>query len=165
MSITLNSQAQIVADLLQQRRARLVLAESCTSGLVAVTLATVPGISEWLCGSAVTYREATKQQWLNVSASDLKQFTSTSDSVARQMAIGVLNHTPEANLAGSVTGHLGPGAPDGFDGVIFVGVANRQEDGTIHCNVERHQLQQQERQDRKQEAANIVLSSLASFLA
>ena len=50
-----------------RRRANaLVLAESCTGGLAAAALATIPGISRWFCGSAVTYRDQTKIDWLAV---------------------------------------------------------------------------------------------------
>ena len=49
--------ARLLARQLAETRTRLVLAESCTGGLAAATLAAIPGISHWLCGSAVTYRE------------------------------------------------------------------------------------------------------------
>ena len=162
--MTLAVEAQTVADRLQQKRVRVVFAESCTAGLVAATMATVPGISEWLCGSAVTYREATKQQWLHVTASDLQQFSAVSQPVARQMAIAVLKQTPEADYAASVTGHLGPDAPSNLDGVVFIGVARRSDDGSIACEVTRHELQRQARNDRQEEAAELVLTCLANAL-
>ena len=157
-------QARTVADRLQRHRIYLVLAESCTAGLVAATLARVPGISQWLCGSAVTYRESTKQQWLDVAADDLEQFSAVSEPVARQMAVGVLQRTAEANVAAAVTGHLGPDAPPELDGVVFVGLARRQPDGSIDCAVSRHKLQREQRHERQQEAAELVLGRLADTL-
>jgi nicotinamide-nucleotide amidase len=50
------------------------------------------------------------------------------------MAEGVLAMTPEAAVSVSVTGHLGPGAPAGLDGVIYVGWAEREESASKPVN-------------------------------
>ena len=52
----LNELAIRLADCLRLRSRRVVLAESCTAGLVSAALAQVPGVSEFHCGSAVVYR-------------------------------------------------------------------------------------------------------------
>ena len=62
----LQAKAEVVATRLAERQERLVLAESCTGGLICATLATIPGISQWLCGSSVVYRETTKRDWLGI---------------------------------------------------------------------------------------------------
>ncbi len=41
------------------------------------------------------------------------------------MAVGVLTSTPHANLSAAITGHLGPGAPSGQDGLVFLAFAAR----------------------------------------
>ncbi|MEM8670279.1 MAG: nicotinamide-nucleotide amidohydrolase family protein [Planctomycetota bacterium] len=148
----------LVAQLAQQRR-RLVLAESCTGGLVAATMATVPGVSEWWCGSAVTYREDTKVRWIDVREHSLKTHTAVSESVAQEMAKGVLNRTPESHIAGAITGHLGPNAPTDQDGLVFIGVATASE-----CVVTGHRLESSARSDRQKEAACLVLIQLTHFL-
>lgn len=114
-----------VATLLRTDQRRIVFAESCTGGLVSASLARVPGISDFLCGSAVVYRLDTKAKWLGVSEPLLVDPGPVSEVVAREMAHGVLAHTPEADLAASITGHLGPNAPVDQDGLIFIGVAHR----------------------------------------
>ncbi len=46
----------VVAELhteLQRTGHVIVFAESCTAGMIAATLGRIPGISEWLAGSAV----------------------------------------------------------------------------------------------------------------
>jgi len=145
----------LVATLAAQRL-RIVFAESCTGGLVAAWLAAVPGVSEWLCGSAVTYQSATKTSWLGVPEALIASETAVSASVATAMARGVLEKTPHAQLAASVTGHLGPHAPAGFDGLIFIGLARRHPDGIV-CETTRYQLQECGRLPRQQEAAAQVL--------
>ena len=117
--------AQALANALRQHRRRIVFAESCTAGLVSATLARIPGISEWHCGSAVVYRLDTKHRWLGIPEVMLQNFGAVSREVAVAMATGVLNRTPEADLAGAITGHLGPDAPAGQDGLIWMAVAPR----------------------------------------
>ena len=126
----LAAEADQLARLLRSRNLRAVFAESCTAGLVSATLARTPGISDQLCGSAVAYRDATKQCWLNVSAADLGPSGPgpVSSEVAVEMAEGVLRITPEADLAASVTGHLGPDAPEPLDGLMFTAVAIRGDE-------------------------------------
>lgn len=157
-----------LAEQLVQRLAetgtRVVFAESCTGGLIAAELAKVPGVSEYLCGSAVTYREDTKARWLGVSREDIEQQTAVSSPVASQMARGVLRNTPEASLAASITGHLGPDAPPELDGIVYLGIAWRDEDGRLTDAASRHQLGCTERQERQREAASLVLERMLDRL-
>lgn len=138
-------------------RLRLVLAESCTAGLVAASIAHVPGVSEWFCGSAVVYQAETKVAWLGVTPAAIADHTAVSAVVAEQMVRGVLRETPHADLAAAITGHLGPAAPAGFDGLVFIGVARRQPEQVA---IEQHQLVTQSRIDRQSEAAKLVIESL-----
>jgi PncC family amidohydrolase len=149
--------ANQVVQLLAQRELKLALAESCTGGLVAAELAKVPGVSDWFCGSAVTYRSETKSAWLGVDPNVIQQFTAVSSEVSAQMVDGVLRTTPEADIAAAITGHLGPLAPEGFDGLVFVASANRND---TDPNVTRHQLKTTTRVLRQSEAANLVLREL-----
>jgi len=151
--------ARELADVLERYQAQIVFAESCTAGLVSASLATVPGISRWLCGSAVTYQEATKHRWLDVRRQDLEKFTAVSEQVASRMAWGVLAITPHADWAVSVTGHLGPDAPPNLDAVVFVATANRQR-GSERIELgqpKRFVLTASDRQSRQVEAAILVL--------
>lgn len=156
----LDNLARQVAARLSQQGKRLVLAESCTCGLIAAVLGGVPGISSVLCGSAVTYREATKVAWLDVLPTTLQVETAVSDSVARQMVEGVLDHTPEATLAASITGHLGPDAPAQQDGLVFIGLSERGQDEIITV-VRSFRLKGEGRLARRREAVELVLHLLA----
>ena len=154
-----------LVDVLAAREMRIVFAESCTGGLIAAELAKVPGVSNWLCGSAVTYRCQTKTQWLRVDAEDIERYTAVSSQVAEQMASGVLHMTTEASVAASITGHFGPSAPEGFDGVVFIGVALRNSSDPPTIEVTRHQLDSKERQQRQLEAVEVVLRLVMKKLA
>lgn len=152
-----------LADVLAAQNCRLVLAESCTAGMIASSLAQFAGISQSLCGSAVVYREETKMRWLGVSGEDIARHTAVSEPIAQQMAEGVLQMTPEADLAASITGHFGPNAPDGFDGLVLISIAWRDGDATS-SQVWRHELQATDRVLRQQEAAVLVAEQLLEWL-
>ncbi|MCA8982484.1 MAG: nicotinamide-nucleotide amidohydrolase family protein [Planctomycetaceae bacterium] len=124
----LQATRQLLNELIRLRK-RIVFAESCTAGLLAATLGQIAGVSEVLCGSAVTYRNLTKANWLGIDPAllDNPHIGPVSEIVARQMAEGVLQRTEEAALAVSVTGHLGPNAPEEQDGIAYVGICQRGE--------------------------------------
>lgn len=158
---TLPAEARRLARLLRKLDQKVVFAESCTGGLVAATLATVPGISEFLCGSAVTYRNETKHQWLQVSNDKLTRPGPVSAIVAREMAEGVLLMTREANWSASVTGHLGPHAPKRLDGLVYIGIACRTASGVVRTTASRMVLNSVTRTSRQREAASLVLQQLS----
>lgn len=118
--------ARRLAELLEARQLKIVFAESCTGGLVSASLTRIPGISEWLCGSAVVYQVETKAGWLGIPRAVLSDPGPVSRRVASQMAENVLAKTPQADVAVSVTGHLGPDAPQRQDGLLYVAVAVRR---------------------------------------
>jgi len=168
MSIDSTSTVLALAEVLKQSNTKIVFAESCTAGLVAATLGGVSGISQWLCGSAVVYREATKTAWLGVPPNlfdDQGGPGAVSDAVARRMAIGVLSATPEADWCGAITGHLGPQAPVPLDGLVYIAIAHRDE--TLQeVTVEEHRLPDSFegatcvlRDSRRQLATELVLQS------
>ncbi len=154
--------ANKLIDALKDRGWRIVFAESCTAGLVAATLAKIPGVSEFLCGSAVTYREQTKQLWLGVDQTALDQYTAVSSQVTAAMAESVLEKTPEATIGVAVTGHLGPDAPEELDGIVFVSTAAR---GGQQTQTRRIRLNSTDRESRQREAAQAVLETTLQRLS
>jgi len=163
--MSLVSAARRVARLLQQTGRKIVFAESCTAGLVSATLARIPGISSWHCGGMVTYRNETKTAWLGIEPKILKQPGPVSEQAARLMAESVLARTPEASIAASITGHLGPGAPARLDGVVFVAIAVRgaNEDETTAFKL--LLTSQLDRYERQRLAAETLLTILGDRLA
>ncbi len=92
---------------LHARGLRVVTAESCTGGGIAVALSEVPGSSFWLEAGFVTYSNASKQALLGVPAPLLTQQGAVSEAVVCAMTAGALART-EANLAVAVSGIAGP---------------------------------------------------------
>jgi PncC family amidohydrolase len=160
----LGEAAARVAAVLAERQLRLVMAESCTGGLAAAALATIPGISQWFCGSAVTYREQTKIDWLAVSADDLAELSAVSSLIAAEMTQGALVATREADVAVAITGHLGPAAPADLDGIIWIGSARRCTP-FAKAHTESMHLTAVERQARQAEAATQLLRHAAKWIS
>ena len=123
----MSTPARRVAKLLKAGDLKVVFAESCTGGLVSGALTKIPGISAYHCGGVVVYRNETKQAYLNIPAALLDDPGPVSREVAELMAVRILEQTPEADIAASVTGHLGPKAPPALDGIVFVGIARRRQ--------------------------------------
>lgn len=117
--------ARQVARWLAQLNQKVVFAESCTGGLVSGTLTRISGISQYHCGGMIVYRDATKEAYLGIPRRLLARCGAVSPEVAALMAENVLRRTPEADVALSVTGHLGPQAPPQLDGKVFIGLACR----------------------------------------
>lgn len=114
-------------DQLASAQLRLVLVESCTAGRVAACLGLLAGISQWLCGSLVVYRSASKSAWLGVPQDLLEDPLQGPVSAAASswLATAALDQTPEADLCIAITGDVGPGAPPATDGWIFLAAARR----------------------------------------
>ena len=130
----LREEAESLAKTLKRRQACLVLAESCTCGQASAALGTIPGISQFFCGSMVVYQDLSKTQWLGITPCILRQHTSVSAEVTRALAENILKNTSVAHFAASVTGHLGPFSPRApksdrrREGLVFIAIALRMAD-------------------------------------
>jgi nicotinamide-nucleotide amidase len=112
--------------LLEAKRLKLVVAESCTGGLLSQKLADAPGASAHFNGGFVTYTKEQKTSALGVSPTLLREQGAVCPEIARAMAEGALRHSP-ADLAAAITGVAGPEPdPDGNPvGRVCIAVARR----------------------------------------
>ncbi|GDY24381.1 nicotinamide-nucleotide amidohydrolase PncC [Agarivorans sp. Toyoura001] len=86
---------------------KLVLAESCTGGMLAAELIAVAGSSAYLERGFVTYSNEAKQQSIGVAKETIEQFGAVSIETSQAMALGALQHS-HADIALSITGIAGP---------------------------------------------------------
>jgi nicotinamide-nucleotide amidase len=98
---------QIVLYYLGLRQATLATAESCTGGLVAERITSVPGSSRSFLGGAVVYSDPLKTTFANVPPELIAQHGAVSAEVAAAMAEGIRKRTG-ATLGVGVTGIAGP---------------------------------------------------------
>lgn len=98
----------LLARCLPEKAWKLVTAESCTGGLIAAACTDLAGSSDWFERGFVTYSNAAKIELLGVDPALLQRDGAVSESVARAMAQGALQHS-HAQVAVAVTGIAGPG--------------------------------------------------------
>ena len=104
-------------------------AESLTAGLIAATLAEVPGASAVLQGGIVSYSSEVKARVLSVDRELLASMGSVDGEVARQMAVGARDCCL-SDVAVSATGVAGPDSHDGKAvGTVFLGFAHPEGSG------------------------------------
>jgi len=96
-----------VLELCRLRKLTLATAESCTGGLVAARLTSVPGSSDVVAGGVVAYSDAVKRSELDVPAELLVQHGAVSAEVAAAMARGARRRFC-VDVAVAVTGIAGP---------------------------------------------------------
>ena len=99
---------ELVLDLCREHGLTLSTAESCTGGLVAARLTSVPGSSDVFVGGIVSYADEVKRAELGVPASVLRKHGAVSAETAAAMAAGA-RHELGTDLAVAVTGIAGPG--------------------------------------------------------
>ncbi len=119
----------VVGDLLRERGLKLGLAESCTGGLLAQRITSVPGSSEYFVGGFVSYSIDAKVDWLGVSRELIDEHGPVSEPVAEAMAVRARDAAGGSGKAigAAVTGLAGPGG-DGSEeppvGTVFMSVAD-----------------------------------------
>lgn len=119
---------QALGQAMRRVGGRIVTAESCTAGLLAVALTDVPGSSDWFDRGFATYSNEAKRDCLGVAGATLDAHGAVSEAVVAEMAAGALARGGrEARLALAVTGIAGPsgGAPDKPVGTVCFGWAFR----------------------------------------
>ena len=111
-------------SLCRERGLTLATAESCTGGLVAARLTSVPGSSDVFLGGVVAYANEVKAAALGVPAEVLRAHGAVSAETAAAMAHGARARLG-ADLAVAVTGIAGPGGgtPEKPVGLVYLHAA------------------------------------------
>jgi nicotinamide-nucleotide amidase len=112
---------EIVLALCRARGWRLATAESCTGGLLAARLTSVPGSSAVVAGGVVAYANEVKEAELGVPAAVLAGHGAVSAETAAAMAAGVRERLG-VDVGVAVTGIAGPdgGTPEKPVGLVHV---------------------------------------------
>lgn len=105
--------AKDTVDYLRAHSLILTTVESCTAGMIVMSLSEVEGSGEFIECGYVVYSPQAKQRLLHVDPTTIAKFNLTSVEVAQEMAIGALRDS-SANVAVATTGLLGPDDMDGI---------------------------------------------------
>ncbi len=120
-----DSLEQIVLYYLGLRQATLAVAESCTGGLIAQRITSVPGSSRSFLGGAVVYSNQLKISFANVAPDLLAQHGAVSEEVAKALASGIRQRTG-ATIGLGITGVAGPtgGTEEKPVGLVYIAVSD-----------------------------------------
>ncbi len=124
-------------ELVQRLRAlgwTVTTVESCTGGMVAAALTSVPGSSEVFRRGYVTYCDQAKREMVGVSPESLERCTAVSRQVAQEMAEGGAREAA-ADCCLSVTGYAGPDSGGGEPvGLVYIGCFVRGAVSVRECH-------------------------------
>jgi nicotinamide-nucleotide amidase len=116
---------EAVVALLKRQGRTLAAAESCTGGLIAERITSVPGSSAVFAGGIVCYTNAVKHRQLHVPLEQLEGDDApgaVSAETAKSLAVSV-RKLMDTDLSVSVTGAAGPDPSEGKPvGTVFLGI-------------------------------------------
>ena len=126
---------QIVLYYLGLRQSTLAVAESCTGGLIAQRLTSVPGSSRSFLGGAIVYSDELKTAFAGVPRELIGEYGAVSREVAEALADGIRRHTG-ATLGLGVTGIAGPagGTEAKPVGLVYIALSDAQKTDSIEKN-------------------------------
>ena len=152
--------AELVA-LYRKHGLRLAVAESCTGGMIASAVTSIPGSSNIFDRGFITYSNQAKSDMLSVPADLLAKYGAVSEQVAGAMAEGALAHSV-ADCSVAVTGIAGPdgGSAEKPVGLVHI-TASRRHSTTHH----RHLILSGDRQQIRTQAARQALEMLIEIAA
>ncbi len=120
-----------IGSLLVKGNYKLVVAESCTGGLVSHRITNVPGSSDYYIGGVCAYAYEAKQSLLGVKLKTLKKFGAVSKETVLEMSAGVRKLFSKGNpfekLIGiSISGIAGPGGglPGKPIGLVWISLSS-----------------------------------------
>ena len=96
-----------LVKLLIKNNYKISMAESCTGGLLASTIVSVPSASSVLEMSFVTYSNESKNKLCGVQFSTIDKYGVVSENVAKEMAVGV-SRVANSQVGVGITGLAGP---------------------------------------------------------
>jgi len=117
--------ATAIQNLFQSRELTLSVAESCTGGLIAHEITSIPGSSAYFMGSMVTYSNEAKKAILGVKEHTLMEYGAVSEEVVKEMAEGVRQklHTDYSIATSGVAGPDG-GSEEKPVGTVWIAIAS-----------------------------------------
>ncbi len=124
--------ASVVGELLRKAGETLAVAESCTGGGLGAMITEIPGSSDYFMGGVIAYSNQVKICMLNVDQECIEEFGAVSETVAKEMAVGVQQKL-WSSWGISITGIAGPGGGNDLKpvGLVYIGLA--APDGSVEA--------------------------------
>ena len=146
----LNSQklSKKLLDACLDKNIKLLIAESCTGGLLSANITKVAGSSAVFSYGFVCYSNESKRKFLNVSEKTINSFGAVSYETVKQMLTGLCNQAKSKTLTIAISGVAGPSGSESKPvGLVFIGVKISSNDTEVISehnfgNIERIKIQQ-----------------------
>ena len=124
----LNSQIKNLITILNKKKLKISVAESCSGGLVSYNLTKVAGASKYFVMGIVCYSNSSKIKILKVKKSTLMKYGSVSLETCNEMCKNLLKIS-KSNIAISITGIAGPGGGSIKKpiGLVYIGIASKKK--------------------------------------
>ena len=119
---------QQLHDLCVEKKVSIATAESCTAGLLAAKITSIPGASSFFKGGIIAYQNDVKINLLGVSKSLIKEKTEVCAEVVQQMAQGVRNKF-SADFSVATSGYAGPTGGSELNpiGTVFIAISSKEK--------------------------------------
>ncbi|MBA2613170.1 MAG: competence/damage-inducible protein A [Bacteroidetes bacterium] len=122
------SLAEIVSQLLREKKQTIALAESCTGGYISSMLTGIAGASEVFKGAIIPYTNEAKHELLEIDEALFNSVGAVSKQCVEQLAQNVLKKFG-SDFALSVSGIAGPtgGTDEKPVGTVWIAVASKEK--------------------------------------
>lgn len=157
--------ANQLGQMLLAKQETITIAESCTGGLIASCITSVPGSSAWFRMGWVTYSNSAKTQLLGLDGKKIAQEGAVSDYTVQHMAQHALK-IAQAHWSIAVSGIAGPSCKNQENqldktpiGSIWFAIANLQQTPLVF-----HRQLTGSRYQIRQQATKIALIELVKAL-
>lgn len=118
---------KVLINILKDRNEKFSTAESITGGLIASSIIDIPGASDVIEESYITYSNDVKEKILNVSRETIKEYTVVSREVVLEMLNGLYQKT-KSNLCLATTGYA-------HTGEVYIGILYNQKPYVRHLQL------------------------------
>jgi PncC family amidohydrolase len=122
----INEQSQNLYNICKVKQIFITTVESCTGGMIASSIVSIPGSSSIFNSSIVTYSNEAKTKFLKIPIELLNENGAVSKVIAEEMAKNVLK-LMDAQMSIAVTGIAGPsgGTKDKPIGTVWICIGQK----------------------------------------
>ena len=158
--MVLNNKSKKIVSLLNKKKLKIAVAESCTGGKLSSAITSVGGSSKVFTLGLVTYSNQAKTKVLKVPKNIIRKYGSVSAPVCLAMAKN-LNKISKTNISVSITGIAGPSGGTKIKpvGLVYVGI---KKDNRVE--VKKYLFKNKGRAYIQKAAVNKSLGLILSFL-
>ena len=152
--------SQKLVKLLNKKKLKISLAESCTGGLLSSSITSISGSSKIFTLGLVTYSNKAKIKILKVPKNIIMKYGAVSYETCLSM-VKNLNKISKTNISVSITGVAGPkgGTVQKPIGLVFVGI--KKGNKTL---VKKYLFKNKKRNSIQKTTVNKVLNLILTFI-